>query len=91
MFSATIFARTPNLPTQESVLFEEECSLIDSGCENDLEKAEDGVLCTAECSITYADGTTVTASAGNIFSSCERALIRCFEKLNKLTAAIEAQ
>ena len=38
-------------------------------------------VCTVECSFVFADGTTITATGGNWFSSCERAARRCTERL----------
>lgn len=42
-------------------------------------------VCTVSCSITY-NGITVSATAGNWFSSCSGAYDRC---LDKLIAALE--
>jgi len=39
--------------------------------------------CTVSCSVTVM-GVTFTATAGNWFSSCERAGIRCYEKLQSM-------
>lgn len=73
MFSTVSLA---NQPTCENEI------TIEKSVINTAEDLKEDTVCTAECSVTFADGTTVSASAGNIFSSCERAMSRCFEKMN---------
>ncbi|MFY0632059.1 MAG: hypothetical protein JXR05_16995 [Flavobacteriaceae bacterium] len=41
---------------------------------------EDKVFCTISCS-TVIDGITYSATAGNWFTSCKRAAMRCNDKL----------
>jgi hypothetical protein len=80
MFSTVCLANQPTFENDTELKNEitTEKAVINTEKNSDEEDA----VCTAECSVTFADGTTVSASAGNIFSSCERAMRRCFEKMN---------
>jgi hypothetical protein len=45
-------------------------------------------FCTISCSRTV-DGVTYTSSAGNWFSTCRGAWVRCREKLSKATLEMQ--
>jgi hypothetical protein len=80
MFSTFSFANTPTLENEVVIKNENKVEAI--LVETDLE--EDEIICTVTCSVTI-DGITHTVSAGNWFSSCERAARRCNEKLLEIS------
>jgi hypothetical protein len=76
MFSTVSFAITPALENQ--IILKKENQTIKIKNENKKEETE----CNATCSQTVG-GITYTTTAGNWFSSCERAERRCEEKLRQ--------
>ncbi len=55
-------------------------SLAFTNVSNPLSVHEEEVVCTISCSMVI-EGVTYTATAGNWFTSCKRAAMRCNDKL----------
>lgn len=75
MFSIVGFANTPTLEKTTELKKESIMPLDKKG-------KEKGTICSTTCSQTVG-GVTYTTTAGNWFSSCERADRRCEEKLRQ--------
>ena len=79
MFSVNGFSNTPVIENEMKFENEKSCK------NNNLTETKSGLnesICSTTCSRTVA-GITFTTSAGNWFSSCERAERRCQEKLDQ--------
>lgn len=72
------FANTPTLENEIEVKNENQ---IEKTLVCIEEENEEDTVCSVSCSMTLEDGTTVSATGGNWFSSCERATRRCLEKM----------
>lgn len=76
MFSTVSFANTPALENEINLKKENQTITVTN------ENKKEETVCSATCSQTVG-GVTYTTTAGNWFSSCERAERRCEEKLRQ--------